>query len=516
VTDSEKTHFAVGTGPGESSAGIPRVGDVISGKYRVERVVGMGGMGVVLAVTHLQILEPYAIKFLLPKAARDPETAARFLREARAAVRIKSEHIARVSDVGQTEEGTPFIVMELLEGSDLGELVAERGRLPIADAVEYVLQACEGIAEAHALGIIHRDLKPTNLFLTTRSDGMPFVKVLDFGISKAPAEGLQHPTLTDTSSVFGSPAYMSPEQIRSAKNVDARSDVWSLGVILHELLTGEVPFEGETAGAVLSAIAADPPTRLRARRQDASEELEALVLRCLSKSAAERFANVGELAAALEPFKGSSGIASVARIQRLSVPVPGSSTPWSANRADLKAPRSAPAAPVSGSAALAVTEAPVTARGEARSGGSRWPLLVAAGGTLLLLVGAGALALRPATSASTLPPDGAAATPTSVSSTTATASATAPTPSASLAASAASASAAATRPALSAERGAPKVPGGSAAPRPSLGKPSMSDRASAPPPSTSPPSLSTSLTPPGPSSTQAAPAKTSEASPTRF
>jgi serine/threonine-protein kinase len=308
---------------------------------------------------------------------------------------------------------------------------------------------------------------------------------------------------------------MSPEQIRSAKNVDARSDVWSLGVILHELLTGEVPFEGETAGAVLSAIAADPPTRLRARRQDAPEELEAIVLRCLSKAAAERFANVGELAVALEPFKGSSGIASVARIQRLSVPVPGSQTPWSAKRAENKAPQSAPAAHAahaSASAALAVTEAPVTARGEARSGGSRWPLLVAAGGTLLLLGGAAALALRPATSASTSPPDGAAPMPTSVSSATATA----PTPSASVAASAASESAAVTRPALSAVRGAPKVPGGSAAPRSSAVAQSRSDRASPPHPSASPPPSSTSLTPPAASGTQAAPAKSSEVSPTRY
>ena len=382
VSDSDRTHYAVGSSPGvtERSDGIPRVGEIVAGKYRVDRIVGIGGMGVVLAVTHQQLHEPYAIKFLLPRAAANAETVARFVREARAAVRIKSEHIARVSDVGETPEGMPFIVMELLEGSDLGEVLASRGPLAVGDAVEYVLQACEGIAEAHALGIIHRDLKPANLFLTQRSDGVPFVKVLDFGISKAASDLHASPTLTDTDSVFGSPAYMSPEQIRSAKNVDARTDVWALGVILHELLTGRLPFDGETSGAILSAIAADPPAKLRAQRPDLPEELEAIVLRCLAKSVGDRFANISELARALDPFKLAGGIASIGRIQRLTNPPP-------------KVPpaKSEQAPPRSPSVANVATDAPVT-RMVAQPSRSRTRLVVAVASALVAIgVGAGVL-----------------------------------------------------------------------------------------------------------------------------
>jgi serine/threonine-protein kinase len=346
---TETTQFAAGSA-GDLPAGVPRVGDVIADKYRVDAVIGVGGMGVVLAVTHLQLQEPYAIKFLLPKTALDLEVVARFIREARAAVRIKSEHIARVSDVGQREDGVPYIVMEHLVGQDLGAVVAERGPLPISEAVEYVLQACEGIAEAHALGIVHRDLKPANLFLTRRSDGLPFVKVLDFGISKIQDADAKSPTLTDTKSVFGSPAYMSPEQIRSAKNVDARTDVWALGVILHELLTGRMPFLGDTAAALLAAISADEPEPVRVRRPDVSPELEDVVRRCLVKSPDARVASVADLAAALDPFKSEASIASLGRIRRLSGP-PGA-TP--------SVPAPARSAPRSSPITFGATDAPVT------------------------------------------------------------------------------------------------------------------------------------------------------------
>jgi serine/threonine-protein kinase len=330
------------------TTGAPRIGEVIAEKYRVERVLGIGGMGIVLAVTHLQLGEPYAIKCLLPGGAADPETVERFMREARAAVRIKSEHIARVSDVGQLASGAPYILMEYLTGQDLSELLESAGPLSVRDAVEYVLQACTGIAEAHALGIVHRDLKPSNLFLTKRLDGASLVKVLDFGISKALGDGApDNPSLTQTTSVFGSPAYMSPEQIRSAKNVDFRTDVWALGVILFELLTGKTPFTAETSGGLLSAIAADEPHRLRELRPDAGAELDAIVARCLEKKVQNRFQSVSELASALEPFRSANSLVSVGRIRRLSNAPPTRTV--------------VPVAPLSSSRGLPVTEVDVGA-----------------------------------------------------------------------------------------------------------------------------------------------------------
>src|SRR6185369_9371107 len=169
--------------PAESD-GTPREGDVVAGKYRVERVLGKGGMGVVVAAEHTVLRQKVAIKFLLPEAMQRKGAAERFEREARAASAIQNEHVARVTDVGVLETGAPYMVMEYLTGKDLGELIRERGKLPIPEAVDYLLQASEAIAEAHALGIIHRDLKPANLFVTTRPDGTPLVKVLDFGLSK--------------------------------------------------------------------------------------------------------------------------------------------------------------------------------------------------------------------------------------------------------------------------------------------------------------------------------------------
>ncbi|HMA92739.1 MAG TPA: serine/threonine-protein kinase, partial [Polyangiaceae bacterium] len=238
-------------------------GSILAGKFRVERVLGQGGMGVVVAATHLQLEQLVAIKFLLPEACAIPNAIARFMQEARAAAKIRSEHIGRVMDVATADDGTPYIVMEYLEGQDLAALLAARGQLPVAEAVGYLLQACEAVSEAHSLGIVHRDLKPANLFLTHRGDGSPLVKVLDFGISKSLAEGSQNANLTGTALIMGSPQYMSPEQVRSAKHVDTRTDIWSLGVIAHELLAGRPPFTADTATALLIQIAVEPPTPLR-------------------------------------------------------------------------------------------------------------------------------------------------------------------------------------------------------------------------------------------------------------
>jgi serine/threonine-protein kinase len=298
---------------------VVQIGQILAGKYRVERVLGQGGMGVVVAATHLQLGQLFALKFLLPHMCEHGEAVARFAREARAAVQIQSEHVARVSDVGTLESGAPYMVMEYLQGSDLSDVLQARGPLPIAEAVGFVLQACEAIAEAHSLGIVHRDLKPANLFLTRRRDGSPLVKVLDFGISKALQESLtgSAPSVTSTTAVMGSPLYMSPEQVRSSKSVDARSDVWALGVILQELVTGHPTYVAETASALMAMIAADPPPPLRARRPDAPAQLEAAVLRCLEKDRDRRMPNVAELARAIAPFAAPNASASVERIARV-------------------------------------------------------------------------------------------------------------------------------------------------------------------------------------------------------
>ena len=266
------------------------VGDVLADKYRVERVLGAGGMGIVVAAEHLQLGQRVAVKFLLPEACEDPVTLGRFLREARAAASIRSEHVARVIDVGTLPTGEPYLVMEYLAGSDLSDELSKQGPLPIAAAVDYVLQACEALAEAHALGIVHRDLKPANLFLTKRADGSPVVKVLDFGISKSqsPAGEAKQAAMTSTRAVMGSPLYMSPEQLKSTRDVDARTDIWSLGVILHELIGGKPPFHAETLSGLVIQIANEPPLPLRGMRPEVPEELEAVIQRCLCKDLSVR------------------------------------------------------------------------------------------------------------------------------------------------------------------------------------------------------------------------------------
>src|SRR5258706_11134064 len=309
------------TGNRDSSAPYftPQPGDVLAGKSRVESMLGSGGMGVVVLVEHIELGQYMAIKLMTPGVSHDSQAVARFLREARAAAGIQSEHVVRIFDVGTLETGAPFMVMELLRGEDLGQLLTNIGTLPIHDAVDYVLQACHAIAEAHAMGIVHRDLKPSNLFLTRRSDGTALVKVLDFGISKAmnpDKDGQFSANLTATSAIMGSPLYMSPEQVRNAKQVDARADIWSLGVILHELLTGTPAFNADTLPGICAAIIADDVPPLRTLRPDAPPQLEAIVAKCLEKSVNGRYQSVRELMAALKTFAstelrlGSKSIAS--------------------------------------------------------------------------------------------------------------------------------------------------------------------------------------------------------------
>ncbi|HWL88282.1 MAG TPA: serine/threonine-protein kinase, partial [Polyangiaceae bacterium] len=279
---------------------LPQRGDVLVGKYRVERVIGDGGMCVVYAAEHLQLEDWVAIKVLRTDWVDRPEVVERFLREGKTATRIRSEHVVRTFDVGTLDDGTPCLVMEYLVGSDLDQLLTANGPLPVPAAVDYLLQAGEAIAEAHLLGIVHRDLKPANLFLTRRADGSPWIKVLDFGISKiAPHATRRDLVLTGTHAIMGSPRYMSPEQMRSSMEVDHRADIWALGIILHEFISGQPPFDGDTMPEICAQILEKPAPLLTSLCPDVLPEMEAIVLRCLEKDPAKRFANLGEWAAAL-------------------------------------------------------------------------------------------------------------------------------------------------------------------------------------------------------------------------
>jgi eukaryotic-like serine/threonine-protein kinase len=285
---------------GGSEQDVCAPGDVIGGKYEVEHVLGSGGMGIVVAARHQGLGRRFALKFLSPRLAQEAELAARFRREARAAVQLRGEHVVSVVDVGELPSGCPYLVMEYLEGDDLHSALDRCGPLPVDEVVDYVLQACEALAEAHAAGIVHRDVKPANLFLTHRPDGSALIKVVDFGISKlALADALDESRLTETRTVLGSPNYMAPEQIRGASSVDRRADIWSLGVTLHELVADRLPFRGESLTAISAAIVADLPVPLRHHRPDAPAELEAVVLRCLEKDPDRRYQDAGELAGAL-------------------------------------------------------------------------------------------------------------------------------------------------------------------------------------------------------------------------
>lgn len=255
-------------------------GTVLLGKYRIDSILGKGGMGIVAEATHLALGEKVAIKMLRPDVVADGEACSRFLREAQAAVKLKSEHVARVTDVGTLENGSPYMVMEFLEGVDLDQMVTASGVVAPQLAVEFVLQGCEALAEAHSLGIIHRDVKPSNFFVTWRPDGTPLVKVLDFGISKAPV-GVDL-ALTRTQSVLGTPAYMSPEQ-SADRALTAASDWYSVGAMLYEVLTGRRPFEGKAAEVILAKQKRDP-----APPEGCPEDLAALAMHMLRREPADR------------------------------------------------------------------------------------------------------------------------------------------------------------------------------------------------------------------------------------
>ena len=279
------------------------VGEILDSKYRVERVLGVGGMGVVVAAMHLQLDKMVALKFMLEEASLNPEVAGRFAREAKAAARLHTRHIAQILDVGNLENGAPYMVMEYLEGSDLRELMkvrksAGKGPLPVQKAVDYIVQACLGMAEAHSHGFVHRDLKPPNLFLTRGPDGRPLIKILDFGIAKASIDGID----TSTKAVMGSPTYMSPEQWEGARYVDERGDIWALGAILQFLLSGRPPFHGDSLPVLFRNIASREPRSLAQPELAVPPGLQAVVRRCLAKSSHDRPQTAAELATLLAPY----------------------------------------------------------------------------------------------------------------------------------------------------------------------------------------------------------------------
>ena len=284
----------VGLGPGA----------IVGGKYRIDGALGTGGMGVVFAATHLELDAPVAIKVVREELTQNEAVMSRLLFEARSAARMRSHHIVRVLDVGRLETGAPYIVMEQLHGSDLAAVLDVRHSLPMEEAILYVVQACEGLAEAHAIGIVHLDLKPENLFLAATPEG-DVLKILDFGISKdicatAPAGG--RPTLSKPGSAVGSPFYMSPEQMSAAPKLNARADIWALGAILFELLTGKCPFEANTPALLCSKVMTEPAPSLCAYESALPAGLDAIVQRCLMKDPNARYQTVTQLADALRDF----------------------------------------------------------------------------------------------------------------------------------------------------------------------------------------------------------------------
>ena len=357
-------------------------GTEILGKYRIDRVIGKGGMGIVAAAHHLRLDQRVAIKMMQPEYRDQGDLTERFLREARAATRIEGEHVARVLDVDVLEDGTPFMVMEYLEGHDLSSVRASGVALDVPVVVRHVAEACSALGQAHTKGIVHRDLKPANLFLTTREEGPPIVKVLDFGISKI-SSATEQVSITTTAVVMGSAEYMSPEQMLSTRDVDARADIWALGVILYELLTARIPFPGETVTQVCALVMSKPPAPPRSIRPAIPQGLEDVVLRCLAKEADARYQNVSELVAALRPFADADDYELIDRVARRAATNPGGPAPRPSS-ATLAMEQLA-MAPTAFGGAAPTTDIGITADSIPRPGGLRKAWVV--GASALLVVG---------------------------------------------------------------------------------------------------------------------------------
>jgi serine/threonine-protein kinase len=321
-------------------------GQVLAGKYVVGAQLGVGGMGVVHAAHDTELDRRVALKVLLPRLVASPTANERLKQEARAASRITSEHVVKLLDYGKLPDGAPFFVMEYLEGKDLRAVLREEGTLAPQRAVDYLLQALQAVAEGHLHGVIHRDLKPGNLFLAERADGTPLIKVLDFGIAKTlrPAANPDDLGLTSSEDVqLGSPTYMPPEQFQNPRDVDARSDIWSLGVTLYELISGQVPFQGRTYVELVSRVLKEPPDSFKVSRPALSlpEGLEQVVRRCLEKERDHRYSNAVELAVALAPYGSDDARLSLTRVSGLSrrnTPTPRAMSTTTAYEATLPVP----------------------------------------------------------------------------------------------------------------------------------------------------------------------------------
>jgi serine/threonine protein kinase len=279
------------------------IGDVIAGKYCVERAIAEGSTGTIFAARHLELDQPVAIKVLFEEVAARSVAAERFRREARAAARMQGPHVCRVLDIGAQPDGTPFMVMEYLEGCHLGRELERRGRLTPEEAFECILQACDAVAEAHAAGIVHRDLKPANLFWAVLPDGSRHMKVLGFGVSKALAGSRSgESAITMGSTITGAPAYLSPEQLDSSQDIDERTDIWSLAVVFYELISGRVPFYGESIPALVRAVLSAKPKALSELQVGAPPGLDAVLEKALSKRREQRYGSIAEFVSALVPF----------------------------------------------------------------------------------------------------------------------------------------------------------------------------------------------------------------------
>jgi serine/threonine-protein kinase len=296
---------------------VPAKGDLLAGKYRVEAIIGMGGMGMVIAARHEHLDERVAVKTLLPSLAKNEEVRTRFQREARAAFRLQNDNVCRVLDAGELADGSPFLVMEYLNGDDLNTVLNQMGSLPLSDAVDYVIQACSGVAAAHDMGIVHRDIKPSNLVLAARNDGTKAVKVIDFGISKLGNAS----SVTRTFSYIGSPIYSAPEQLKAARAATAASDIWSMAVVLYQLALGSVPFDyaDDTFASVVMAIDAGPiPPSVR--EPGFPKGLEAVIMRALELDPADRWPSMRAFADALGPWSSAKKPTPAARPEAKQLP----------------------------------------------------------------------------------------------------------------------------------------------------------------------------------------------------